>query len=132
MIEKLLRAYSYLVHTALSALLTGLGIVTNASQNNANWDLDLLPWSKEADLKFAFLVLGLFGLLTTGLAIRGKLPLMFLGWTLGILFLVGRAFFVSHYFDGQDEFLWSAAFVLGVFATVLGAISAVRAVHKRR
>jgi len=122
MVQAILRFYSYAFQLLVSLLLFAVGLVATVS-DNSGFEIDLLPWSGK-ELRVSLLILGAFGLLATFLAFRGKLRFLFLMWTLGTVYLLGRGIFVSgHQFDGQDDFKWALFLLSGVLATVLGAWS---------
>jgi hypothetical protein len=122
MVPAILRLYSYAVQTLISLILLALGTVAMLS-DNTGFEIDLLPWSGK-DLKMALLILGAAGLLSILLAIKGKLRILFLLWTLGTVYLGGRGIFASsHQFDGESDFKWALALFAGVIVTVLGAWS---------
>ena len=68
----------------------------------------------------ALLILGLLG---TTLATIAAVT-VFVMWTLGTVYLLGRGIFASgHQFDGDSDFKWALFLLSGVIATVLGAWS---------
>ncbi len=122
MVQAILRIYSYLFQFLISLFLFGLGLV-GALSENTTFEIDMLPWSG-SQLAYSLLVLGGFGLLATVLAYRGQLRFLFVMWTLGTLYLLGRGiFFSGHQFDGESDFQWALFLLSGVMATVLGAWS---------
>lgn len=122
MVQAILRFYSYVFQLLVSVIFLAVGLVASLSENKT-FEIDLLPWSG-AELKASLLILGAFGLLSTVLAYRGKLKFLFVMWTLGTVYLLGRGIFASsHQFDGDSEFKWALFLLSGVIATVLGAWS---------
>jgi hypothetical protein len=122
MVSAILRFYSYAVQILISLILLALGTVAMLS-DNTGFEIDLLPWSGQ-DLKMALLILGAAGVLSTLLAFKGKLRILFLLWTLGTVYLAGRGIFASsHQFDGESDFKWALILFAGVIATVFGAWS---------
>lgn len=122
MVQAILRFYSYAFQLLISVILLAVGTVAILSDNKT-FEIDLLPWSGN-ELKYSLVVLGAFGLLSTVLAYKGKLKFLFLMWTLGTVYLLGRGIFASgHQFDGDTEFKWALFLLSGVLATVLGAWS---------
>lgn len=122
MVQALLRYYSYGFQLLISVFLLGLGLV-GALSDNAGFEIDMLPWSGK-QLTTSLMILGGFGALATILAFRGKLTFLFLMWTAGTVFLLGRGIFASgHTFDGESEFKWALFLLVGLVATVLGAWS---------
>jgi hypothetical protein len=122
MVQALLRLYSYGLQLLICLILLALGLVATLS-DNTGFEIDLLPWSGK-DLRTAVLLLGGFGLLSLVLAVKGKLRFLFLLWTIGTVYLLGRGIFASsHQFDGESEFKWTLLLLLGLLATVWGAWS---------
>jgi hypothetical protein len=122
MVQAILRFYSYAFQLLISLILLAVGLVATLS-DNTGFEIDLLPWSGK-ELRVSLLILGAFGLLATFLAFRGKLRFLFLMWTLGTVYLLGRGIFLSgHQFDGENDFQWALFLLSGVLATVLGAWS---------
>jgi hypothetical protein len=122
MVQAILRFYSYAFQLLISLILLAVGLVATLS-DNTGFEIDLLPWSGK-ELRVSLLILGAFGLLATFLAFRGKLRFLFLMWTLGTVYLLGRGIFLSgHQFDGENDFKWALFLLAGVLATVLGAWS---------
>jgi hypothetical protein len=122
MVQTILRLYSYAFQLLISLFLFGLGLV-GALSENTGFEIAMLPWSGK-ELWASLLILGGFGLLSTVLAFRGKLTFLFLMWTLGTVYLLGRGIFASgHQFDGEEEFKWALFLLSGVVSTVLGAWS---------
>jgi hypothetical protein len=122
MVQAILRFYSYGFQLLISLFLFALGLVATLS-DNTGFEIDLLPWSGK-ELRISLLILGAFGILSTVLAFKGKLRFLFIMWTLGTVYLLGRGIFLSgHQFDGESDFKWALFLLSGVVATVLGAWS---------
>jgi len=122
MVQTILRLYSYGFQILISLVLFALGLVATLS-DNAGFEIPMLPWSGK-DLKIALLVLGCTGLILIALAVKGKLRILFVLWTLGTVYLLGRGIFASpHQFEGESDFKWALFLLAGVLATVLGAWS---------
>ena len=122
MVQAILRFYSYGFQLLISLICLALGLVATLSENST-FQIDLLPWSG-AELRISLLILGAFGLLSTVLAFKGKLRFLFVMWTIGTTYLLGRGIFASgHQFEGDSDFKWALFLFVGVIATVLGAWS---------
>jgi hypothetical protein len=122
MVQAILRFYSYGFQLLISLICLALGLVATLSENST-FEIDLLPWSGK-ELRVSLLILGAFGLLSTFLAFKGKLRFLFVMWTLGTTYLLGRGIFASgHQFEGDTDFKWALFLLSGVIATVLGAWS---------
>lgn len=125
MVQALLRFFSYGCHLILSLLMLALGLVA-ALSDNTGFEIDFLPWSGK-DLRLALLVLGVCGLASIYLAVKGKMRFLFLVWTAGIVVLAGRGIFASsHQFDGESEFKWALVLLGALLITVWGAWSRFR------
>jgi uncharacterized membrane protein HdeD (DUF308 family) len=125
MVQAILRLYSYGFQLLISLAFLGLGTVA-ALSDNTTFDIEMLPWSGDA-LQNALLLLGAFGVLSVVLAFKGKLRILFVAWTLGTVFLLGRGIFASGYrFEDESEFKWALFLLTGLLATVLGAWSRFR------
>lgn len=125
MVHSILRIYSYVVQTVIVLGLLALGTVAVLS-TNTTFDIEMLPWSGD-QLRWALLILGTVGLMTIALAIQGRLRILFLLWTLGTVYLLGKGIFAStHVFADDDEFKWSLLMLLALLLTVVGAWSRFR------
>src|SRR6266849_1465632 len=99
----LLRIFAYLFHLVLCLFLLGLGVVVSASGQN-NLKLGMLPWEGAA-LTRAVLFLGVAGIVCVVLAVTGFARWLFVPWTLFVLIMMIRGFFLSSYsFAGADQF----------------------------
>ncbi|MFN0105598.1 MAG: hypothetical protein ACKV2U_26365 [Bryobacteraceae bacterium] len=122
MVQAILRFYSYAFQLLISLAVLALGLVATLS-DNTTLEIDLLPWSGK-ELRISLLILGAFGLLSTILAMKGTLRFLFVMWTLGTVYLLGRGIFASsHQFADWPDFRWALFLLSGVIATVLGAWS---------
>ena len=107
----LLRVGAYLYHLLLALFLLGLGVfVSSGGQHNLK--LGMLPWEGAA-LTQAILILGAVGTICVLLAIVGKLRWLFVLWTLFVLVMMFRGFFLSSY-----SFADAAQFKFDVWLTV--------------
>ncbi|MDP8981355.1 MAG: hypothetical protein M3O35_12280 [Acidobacteriota bacterium] len=118
----LLRIYAYLYHVLLALLLLALGVAA-LSTGRDNLSLGMLPW-EGGRLTQALLVLGVVGLLCVLLAVTGWLRFLFPLWTLLILVLMIRGYFVSPYtFSGEDEFKEAIWLTVGALIAFLASLS---------
>jgi hypothetical protein len=119
---KLLRIAAYLYHAILSLWLLGLGIVVwSGGQNNLK--LGMLPW-EGATLTKAILILGVAGLLCVVLAMLGTLRWLFVLWTLVVLVMMFRGFFLSSYaFPDEGQFKFAIWLTAGAFVAFLASLS---------
>ncbi|MGI8741322.1 MAG: hypothetical protein ACR2NN_01895 [Bryobacteraceae bacterium] len=117
----LLRLYSYLYHLILSLFLLGLGIAAYSSTRALR--LGMLPWDGEK-LTQAVLALGVIGLVCLFGAVSGLFRWLFPIWTLAILVLMVRGFFLSSYsFSGPDPFKRSVWLTIGALVAFLSSLT---------
>jgi len=129
----LLRIFSYLYHGALAILLLGVALVAVASRSHT-LKLGMLPW-KGRELTYWLMGVGLFGLLSIWLALRGRLRFLFLLYALAVFGLMVRGYFLGTYsFSGEDEFHLAAGLTGGALVAIFGAASQLlkKAKKKRR
>jgi hypothetical protein len=100
-IGMIVKLYSYGFHLVLAMFMTGLAVLA-FSTGMHNLRLDMLPWSGTA-LSWWLLGLGLAGLAAVALAVVGMLRVLFLVWTVVVLALMIRGFFLSSYTFGGWE-----------------------------
>jgi hypothetical protein len=112
----LLRVGAYLYHLLLSLFLLGLGIFVSSGGEN-NLKLGMRPWEGAA-LTRAILILGAVGTISVLLVIVGKLRWLFVLWTLFVLVMMIRGFFLSSY-----SFADAGQFKFDVWLTVGGLIA---------
>ena len=130
MLGFILRSFSYLFQFILSLALIGPAIV--AWSSGRTMQMDLLPWKGTA-LTYWMLCLGLLGLISIVLAIKGSIRWLFFVWTLVVLVLLVRGFFFSPYtFDGKPGFQWALLVLAAAVLSVLGAYRAFRRPAKIR
>ena len=117
-----MRIYAYLYHVLLALLLLALGVAA-LSTGRDNLSLGMLPW-EGGRLTQGLLVLGVVGLLCVLLAVTGWLRFLFPLWTLLILVLMIRGFFLSPYtFSGEDEFKEAIWLTVGALVAFLASLS---------
>ena len=124
----LLRVGAYLYHLLLSLFLLGLGIfVSSGGQNNLT--LGMLPWEGPA-LTQAILILGAVGTICVLLVMAGKLRWLFVLWTLFVLVMMIRGFFLSSYsFADAGQFKFDVWLTVGALLAFLVSLTLFR---KRR
>lgn len=119
----LLQAFSYLFHLLLSLFL--LAAAALAYTGPSPLALGILPWTGTT-LLYIVAAGGAFGLISTLLAVLGKLRLLFLLWNLAVVvFLIrGYASFTYRFSPGESTF--ALYFTLGALVALLGAWSRLR------
>jgi len=115
----LMRIFSYVYHGLLGLFMLGLACLTLLSGNH-NLRLEMLPWTG-ATLTYALLGLALVAILAVLLAMRGVARVVFMLWTVAVLVLMFRGFFLTPYrFSGMSGFSTAALLTLGALLSVAG------------
>jgi hypothetical protein len=111
--------FSYLFHSLLALFLLGLAGMALAS-GPRSLHLEMLPWSGPA---LAYILAGgaIFSLLSIVLAVTGRLPFLFLLWSLAVAVLLTKGYFFSGYRFGTGEFRHAAYLVAAAWVAVAGA-----------
>jgi len=118
----LLRVYAYLFELGLCVFLLGVAAFAVAAGDN-NLKLGMLPWEGTVLVR-AIAALGIVGIICTLLAMTGAIRWMFPLWTLVVLILMFRGFFLSSYsFSGADQFKFDVLLTAGAFLAFLGSLS---------
>ena len=93
-LKALLRVYAYVFEGLLALFF--LAVAAMALLSNAPLGLGFLPWKGDALPRW---LLGscVFGLLSLVLALAGKLRVLFFLWSLAVLVMLFRGFFLSPY-----------------------------------
>lgn len=115
-----MRIYSYLFHAILAFFLFGVSIVALISGRH-NVKVALLPWEGKS-LTFWMLSLGLLGFVSILLALRGKLRILFVIWSIGVLLVLIKGYiFSGYYFGGFGGFLNAMWFILAAALAAVGS-----------
>jgi hypothetical protein len=123
-LRALMRAFSYLFHLLLALFLLGISLV--AWSSGQTLQLEMLPWQGPA-LTYWLLGAALVGLTLVILAVFRKWRPLFFLWSLAVLVLMARGFFLSHYyFAGPSEFHGALYLTAGALIAALGAWFQVR------
>jgi hypothetical protein len=100
-VKALLRFVSYVFHTLLCLgllVLSVLGVISGA----ASLRLDMLPWTGPT-LLYVLLGGSLAGLLIVVLALRGTLRFLFFVWSLAVVVLIVKGYYLSGYRFSPNE-----------------------------
>lgn len=115
-----MRIYSYLFHTILALFLFGVSFVAILGGKH-NLKMALLPWEGRS-LTFWMFFLGLLGLASVLLAVAGRLRVLLLIWSVGVVVLLLRGFiFSNYYFGGFGNFLNAMLFLLAALLAAVGS-----------
>lgn len=117
----LLRAFSYIFHLILALFFLAISVVALlAGQHNLS--LRMLPWRGEG-LTLWLLGLSLFAILAVVLAVSGRVRLLFTLWTVVVLILMVRGFFLTNYhFSGPSGARDAVLLTAGALAAFFGSL----------
>jgi hypothetical protein len=114
-----MRVFSYLFHGLLTLFLLAISAVAVSSGQTLH--LGMLPWHGES-LGYWLLVSALAGLVSLILAIVKKWRLLFVLWSIGVLAVMVKGYFLGPYtFAGKPEFHDALYLSLGALIAVFGA-----------
>lgn len=117
----LLRVFAYAFHLALALFLIGVGLV--ALSSGTTLTLGMLPWEGVVLTRMA-VFLGAAGILCVALAVTGAARWLFPLWTLFVLIMMLRGFFLSSYtFSGESEFKSAVWMTVGTVVAFAGSLS---------
>jgi hypothetical protein len=115
-----MRIYSYLFHAILAFFLFGVSLVALLNGRH-NLKVALLPWEGRS-LTFWMFFLGLAGFVAILLALRGKLRILFLIWSIGVVLVLIKGYiFSGYYFGGFWGFLNAVWFILAAILAAVGS-----------
>jgi hypothetical protein len=120
LIKALLRFFSYLYHGLLCLLLIALAGLAMLAGGGQSLRLDMLPWTGTT-LLYAMFFGGLAGLLFLLLALKAKLRLLFLAWSLAVTILLVKGYVFSAYRFSPGEVERVAYLIGGSAIALLGA-----------
>lgn len=127
----LLRLFAYLFHAGLCTFLIGVAVFT-MSTGGSSLKLGMLPWEGTVLVR-AILGLGITGLLCVLLAVTGAIRFLFPLWTLTVLVLMFRGYFLTSYsFADESEFhfaIWMTVAALVAFLASLSLFGRRRSAH---
>jgi len=105
----------------LALFLIGIGMV--ALSGGTTLTLGMLPWTGEVVTR-AVVGLGAAGILCVALAVTGAARWLFPLWTLFVLIMMLRGFFLSAYtFSSASEFKSAVWMTVGAFVAFAGSLS---------
>jgi len=116
----ILRVFSFLFHFPLIAFLLLASCL--AWFNGHNLTIGALPWQGPA-LTYMLFFSALAGLVSLGLALIGRVTLLFVVWNLAVLVALARGYFFSSYVFGPAGTSLGMALLLtfGALAALIGS-----------
>ena len=126
----LLRFFSYLYHLVFGLFLVLLSLVILLS-GKVTLNLETLLW-KTKSLPICILGTAVIGLVSLVLAWMGRLKWVFLLYTLTVLGILFRGFFLTPFELGPTGFWWAIGLTLGALLAVCGAWSQWRRKDRNR
>lgn len=115
-----MRIYSYLFHAILAFFLLGVSFVALLNGRH-NLKMTLLPWEGRS-LTYWMLLLGLLGFVSIFLAFSGKMKILFLIWSIGVVLVLIKGYiFSGYYFGGFWGFLNAVWFILAAILAAVGS-----------
>jgi len=129
-VKMVLRLFSYLFHGVLALFLlvvSGFALTSGAP----SLSLRMLPWTGST-LEWVVFLGALVGLSTVLLALRARLRLLFLLWSLAVAVLLLRGYFFSGYRFAPGTVSTALYLIAGSLVAVLGAwFQLVRRIERR-
>ncbi len=122
-VATLLRAFSYLYHTALSLFL--LAIAGLAASGPSHLNLPILPWTGST-LVYIVAGGGFAGLVSVVLAFLGKVRWLFVIWSLVVAVALLRGYASATYHFAPGGYKLAVYLIAGSLLAVLGAWSRLR------
>lgn len=125
-LRSLLRTYAYLFHGLFSMALLSLAVISFISPGHS-FQFYVLPWTGEA-LAMWLIGLAVVGLLVLALAVKGILRGVYFLWSLVVLALIVRGYFLStHTFTpGTSQVTTALLVTFGALLAVFGAKTQLR------
>jgi hypothetical protein len=117
--KAIMRFLSYLFHTLLVLFLlavSGLALASGAGSLH----LGMLPWTGST-LTYVLFFGSLFGLLTILLALKSKLRALFFLWSLAVVVLLVKGYFLSGYHFAAGEIRTALYLVAASILALFGA-----------
>lgn len=129
-VRGIVKIFSYLFHLVLALFLVGMSMVSLSS--GLALQLDMFPW-QPGRLAVWLLILNLAGIATILLAVTGKIRVLFLFWSLAVLVVMVRGFFLGPYnFTGPLGFSWAIYLTLAAIVAAIGGWLQFRQASARR
>jgi hypothetical protein len=118
-LRAVVRIYSYLFHAILGVYLFLVALVGLASGKPLK--MDVLGWEGPS-VVWWLLAGSLAGIASVALAVKGKLKILFLVWSVAVAGFMLRGFIFSPYqFEGMDHFRQTLYLIAGALLACLGS-----------
>ncbi|MCU1238024.1 MAG: hypothetical protein JWP63_5991 [Candidatus Solibacter sp.] len=118
-VKALLRFFSYLFHGLLCLMLLAMSALAMAG-GATTLNLGMIAWTGATTTYILFLC-ALFGLLTVILAIRGSLRPLFFLWSLVVVIVLIKGYFLSSYHFEPGGFNTALYLIAGSLIALLGS-----------
>ena len=129
-VRDVMRIFSYVYHGILALFLLAVSAMALAG-GSYSLNFEMLPWEGRALVYWLFFG-ALFGLISVYLAIKRKAPLVFFVWSLAVLLLMMKGYFLSGYYFEPGEFTTTAWLMLGAVLAMAGAWFQLRRPERRK
>jgi hypothetical protein len=134
MVGLIMRLFSFVFHFLLGLVMAAIGFVALVS-NQHTLRIGVLPWTGST-LTYCLFFLGLAGMAITALAVKRIVPLLFLVWSLAVLVMIVRGYFLSSYnfgMTGVDTALYlTGAAILALIGSALQMRAGYGSVRRRQ
>jgi hypothetical protein len=121
LLRRLLRLYSYAFNALFALVILAMACIILTGKP-ATVNFYLLPWEGPA-LLYSLFVLALLGLIILLVAVRGKMPKLFLAWSVLVLLLIVRYYFFtpSSFTPDTGQFTTALWVILAAAVAIAGA-----------
>ena len=131
-LHALMRAYAYIFHFLLAAVLTGIATVAYLSGVH-NINTGGMMSLTGLQLTQCLMGIGLMGIVSVLLAVFGVLRFLFPIYAAGATFTLFRWFFASGYrFGSMEAFQWGIALFVGCVGALLCSLLELKASDRKR
>ncbi|HVX65657.1 MAG TPA: hypothetical protein VHA11_03595 [Bryobacteraceae bacterium] len=128
MVGLVMRIYSLAFHVFLGFVMIAVGLVSLAGGQHS-LKIGFLPWTG-ATLTYCLLALGAAGVVLAALAYWRILPILFAIWSLFVVAMLIRGYFLSPYYLGPAGFRTAIWFTIAALLAFVG--SALQARSRRQ
>ncbi len=119
MVRMMMRFYSLAFHVFLGLVMFAVGFVAWASDQHT-LQIGFLPW-KGPTLTYCLLGFGALSLALAVLAFKRVLPILLAVWSLAVVVMLFRGYFLSAYNFGLSGFQTAVIFTLAALLALVGS-----------